>query len=312
MNEGLADFFAASLLDQAVIGPYGIGKIDPSGGRDLSKTYKCPDQSSWEVHAEGQIIGSTMWAVRNAIGAELTDQIMFNALMLFVQNTTQQQASELILAEAREVSPEIEAQVREILLNYGLLDCVRSKPWVNWSVEESANRLPYVVASKASTGVFDFGSIGMPHNMQFSIPKPVDHQGVRLQWYMELGQNFGPSAGSLKPLNLAIRKDQPIIFEFEPTVRMQHDALFEPFYQNGRQEIFIAKDCFGDAEQLHTLLINKNGPETWITKLEIEYVDNLPNYAETCPVAPVENDMGVIVDMDVIVDMGLNIDMQNP
>jgi hypothetical protein len=299
MNEGLADYFAASALNEAIVGNYGIGKVDPKGGRNLSVVSKCPDQYSWEVHAQGKIIGSTMWAVRNAIGQEQADQIMFNALLLFNQNTTHQQASELILAEAAMISADLETQVRSILTDYGMLNCVRSTPWVNWNVEDSLEKLPFSVSTAMNTGVFDFGSIGTPHNLQFSINNPENRAGIKLTWYMEAGQSFGGPPPSLKPLQLALRKNQLVTFEYQPEVKMNHDELFTAYYNNGKQEIYLSKDCLGDQQLAHSLFINKNGPDTWITKMEIEYVDELPNYAELC-IHPVDMVDAGVVDAGVV------------
>ena len=43
-----------------------------------------------------------MWAARQALGAEVADRVMFDALELFNANTTHQEASELLLVEAEE------------------------------------------------------------------------------------------------------------------------------------------------------------------------------------------------------------------
>jgi hypothetical protein len=53
MNEGLADYFAASVADAPVVGEYGIGKLAPNLVRDLSVSRRCPDDLVNEIHADG-------------------------------------------------------------------------------------------------------------------------------------------------------------------------------------------------------------------------------------------------------------------
>ena len=84
MNEGLADYFGGTILDQADVGKYGIGTITGGDGRSLDVAYQCPSDTHWEVRTRS-CIGSTMWAIREAVGKEVADRIMFNALELFNQ-----------------------------------------------------------------------------------------------------------------------------------------------------------------------------------------------------------------------------------
>ena len=152
MNEGLADYFAATVLDLPSIGKYGIGSVNGGEGRDLDIDYSCPQDSHWEVHVHGRVIGSTMWEAREVLGSDIADRVMFDALELFNTYTTHQEASELLLVEAEEEGPEVAEQLREILLAHGMLDCVRSRPWERYRSSESRDRVPYAVPGTQSVG----------------------------------------------------------------------------------------------------------------------------------------------------------------
>ena len=124
MNEGLADFFAASLADDPVIGKY-VGVMG-LGLRDLSKFRRCPEDTDDEIHDHGELIGSTLWALRNEIGVEATDTIAFRGLEQFGIATTHNMAAEFFLAEAAELGPEIEAKTKAVFEQHGFGGCVRS------------------------------------------------------------------------------------------------------------------------------------------------------------------------------------------
>ncbi len=87
MGEGWSDFYAASFLNDPVIGAYVTGN-GTVGIRRASMaaspfTYaNMKDGSLTEVHDGGEIWAAALWAVRKALGAQVTEQIVTTGLKL--------------------------------------------------------------------------------------------------------------------------------------------------------------------------------------------------------------------------------------
>ncbi|MCB9795409.1 MAG: M36 family metallopeptidase [Alphaproteobacteria bacterium] len=81
VDEGIADYFATSMSDDPVLGEYSLAQL--GAARDLSgDSGRCPDDILGEVHYDGEIIGQVSWAIREAYGAELADQIVWGAVTM--------------------------------------------------------------------------------------------------------------------------------------------------------------------------------------------------------------------------------------
>lgn len=88
MDEGSADYFSCSvnndtMLGEAALGQYARNLDAPSGS--------CPSALTAETHADGKLLGTTGWAIRkmlaadlpdNGAGVDLADQIVWGALSL--------------------------------------------------------------------------------------------------------------------------------------------------------------------------------------------------------------------------------------
>lgn len=79
IDEGIADYFACSDNDDSQLGEASLAPL--GAGRDLTDTSKvCPDDMIGEVHADGEIIGSLGWSIREEVGRDLADRIVWDAL----------------------------------------------------------------------------------------------------------------------------------------------------------------------------------------------------------------------------------------
>ncbi|MCA9546792.1 MAG: hypothetical protein KC613_20440, partial [Myxococcales bacterium] len=175
MNEGLADYFAATLADDPVVGAYGIGQLAPDLVRDLSEPRKCPADTTDEIHDHGKVVGSALWAVRNAVGPQAADGIVWTALSQFTMDTTHAEAGELFLAAATEAG--LAEQVEPILTDFGLLGCERVLPFGGY--RPTGDNRGIVVEGKQSLGLFGLGN-GSPAYKQFRFEVPAGAPGVRL------------------------------------------------------------------------------------------------------------------------------------
>ena len=279
MNEGLADYFAGSIADDPVIGAY-VGVMG-LGLRDLSEARRCPEDSIDEIHAHGQLIGSTMWAVREAVGAEIADGIAFRALEQFSRTTDHQQAAELILAEAVDISDEVGNQVREIFEGYGFIDCERSRAWERFRAAQSRDRIPHIVEGSQSAGRGGLDE-GVPAYKQFFIDVDADTAAVQLSWSVGTsGGGFGGFGGGggeqASPLSISVRKNSPIEIGYTPRMTVAEDARYTPELANGGQRIVLSGDCFpADGGRVHTLFLNGGQSAAQIERMDIEVLDAIP------------------------------------
>lgn len=76
MSEGLSDYFAATINDDPVWGDV----IAPSRRRNLENTLNYQTDMTGESHHDGMIFSGALWDLREEIGAEATDQLVFNTL----------------------------------------------------------------------------------------------------------------------------------------------------------------------------------------------------------------------------------------
>lgn len=274
MNEGLSDYFAATVADGSEIGVYGIGALAPGQVRDVDEPRRCPDDLVDEIHAQGRIVGSTMWAVRKALGAEVADRIVFDALQQFTLSTTHDGAAELMLEVAAELG--VEAEVRAIFEDFGFGGCRRTTEWQSWSGATSRDRLPRVVEGKGSGGLAGFRD-GVPAYQQFWVDVPEGTAGVELSWTIGGGGGaIGGLGGSPRPIELAARYREPIEFSYLGGVQMRHDYVVDPPLENGRQVATLTGDCLVvGGGQLHTIFINPNDNAMNVLSMRVELLDDV-------------------------------------
>jgi Zn-dependent metalloprotease len=73
MHEGFSDYFAATITDQPIIGAGFRGPGTNIRRIDVDKKY--PDDVQNQVHADGLIVASALWDVRERLGREVTDEL---------------------------------------------------------------------------------------------------------------------------------------------------------------------------------------------------------------------------------------------
>ncbi|MBT9554883.1 MAG: M36 family metallopeptidase [Myxococcales bacterium] len=141
LNEGYADYFACTTAGDSVIGNYALNAVagltvcgvplSTSGNlaRDLATFRTCPADLTAEVHADGEIFASALWAIRDALGAEKADAVILGALVGFTQSTGFTEAAQATLAEAQATLDAGDAAaVEKAFGDRGLLACERVIP----------------------------------------------------------------------------------------------------------------------------------------------------------------------------------------
>jgi hypothetical protein len=270
MNEGFADYFAATLSEGADIGVWGIGQLSPAQVRNLTEPRRCPDDLIDQVHTDGRIVGSALWALRGELGAELTDAIVWRALEQFGEATTHAEAGELIALEAEAESAEAGAKAREVLTDFGLIDCERALEWTQFLARISRDGLPHRVEGTSSVGLIGFNA-GAPAYKQFYIDVPEGTAGVTLTWS---GQGQGGLAGGGgapdAAMRLYLRENEPVEVQVEGVAQYTVDNAFTPPLEGNEQVITLDASCLPDGGRLYTLFINPGQGPFQITNMDIE------------------------------------------
>lgn len=273
MNEGIADYFAASVADDPTIGAY-VG-VEGLALRDLSEFRGCPEDTLDEVHAHGQLIGSTLWSIRSEIGAAVADEIVFRALEQFTLSTTHEEAAALLLAEAAAFEDEVLAKVTAALEAHGFGGCVRSLPFATFNAAGSRDRLPHIVEGQATTGLPGFEAVGVPAYKQFHVDVPEGAAAVRLTWSMRAGGLLpGLGGGTVQPLDLALRDGEPVRLSYENGVQAEYDARITAPLDGQTQQITLGGGCLPEAGgRIYTLFFNGADDAMQILTMDIEILD---------------------------------------
>lgn len=87
IDEGVSDYFACTENDDAILGEGSLALL--GGARDLSDTSKnCHDAAVGEVHADGEVIGSFAWTMREQFGRTIGDQLVWGAMSLLTADSS--------------------------------------------------------------------------------------------------------------------------------------------------------------------------------------------------------------------------------
>ena len=270
MSEGLADYFASTILDDGFVGHYALGPQ----GRDLESPRSCPADLTTEIHADGKIVGTALWAVREAIGAAAADEIAFHAVQSATAATGLDELGELLRAEA--VIAGVGDLVTPILTSHGLIGCQRVKPWVAVNFAATAEQVPHQVEGweYAQGGFGD----GVPGYHQFSLDVPAG-KAVELSWTMLPPQGFG--GGVNGPLQLALRKDSLVEVAFGGTITANSIIDNAPL-ANDAQAVTLTGNCLPvEGGRLFLLFLNRNEAGQAVAQMGISLVDFPANDAVT-------------------------------
>lgn len=284
MNEGFADYFAASMSGHPYIGTYGLATAAPHLLRNLSDPKVCPDDLKTEIHADGKIIGSAMWSLRTELGQKTTDGIILRALQSFSQTTNVDQAASLIVDEAYLVSDEVGAATEDVMNAHGLLDCPRAKPWGDFNVYTDEDQVPIAVGGTSSVPTANFPN-GAPAYVQFYVDVPEDAKIISMTWLAQASQGFFGGGGEATPMSLAIRSENPIEFDWTAGGAPTADAILasKPV-TGGWSGVVLDTSCFTPGQRLYTTMLNPGSSPNNVmqTKLQVLTTGTNSNDVQSC------------------------------
>jgi hypothetical protein len=215
IHEAYGDYFACTVTDDPHASEYALGTLMGNGvGRDLSVFKKCPDDYYGEVHDDGEIYGSALWEIREAIGREHADRIIFDAMLTLGMESDFEDAAEATIAEAATLDPPQGDAVEAIFAAHGLLGCAdRIKPFVDTNEEVDATWLP----GTQTTGVPEFAEAA-PAYMQYTAEVEEGTTSLTLEVTAEIGGLMGILGAFLGggeiDLSVALKHDGPVEYVF--------------------------------------------------------------------------------------------------
>lgn len=81
LDEGTADYFACTVNDDPILGGSALAAL--GGQRDLTEVpKKCPEGVFGESHMDGGLVGNASWRIRQAVGREVADPLIWSSIQL--------------------------------------------------------------------------------------------------------------------------------------------------------------------------------------------------------------------------------------
>jgi hypothetical protein len=240
LNEAYADYFAGTLANESVIGNYALNDVEPmtvcgfplgAGGgnlaRDMTAERTCPEDLTAEVHADGEIFASALWAIRSAIGPDKADGVIMGALVGFSQTTGFSQAADATIARAKsDLDAADAAMVEQVLTDRGLVGCKR----VVAPNTVGARGIPLRFEGSDSFALNPFGDF-VPGYLQFQVELP------------------------------------PGVTEIKVAVFAQGDLNIEAAWKPGDQEIVYSAPFAPGSDAFVTKPFESGGGNQWTTRL---------------------------------------------
>lgn len=129
IDEGLADYFAATINGSPVLGE----ALPEELRRDISaKGKRCPEDTLGEVHNDGAIISSAAWEIREILGPELADTLLWESVSMLTSRAQPQDFAEAVGARAEELQQDGVlssldlAEIKASMASRGLTECGRT------------------------------------------------------------------------------------------------------------------------------------------------------------------------------------------
>ena len=240
MNEGFADYFAASLANDPLMGAYALTNVSsifapgpPQDlSRDLSELKRCPEDLTTEFHADGEIVGSAMWAIRQALGAEVADGVILEALQTFTNETTIEDAGLAIAEAAAKLDPPRDAEVTAILEDHGMLGCDRVMDYAPFEAT-GPGALPVEVPGTMTTGLYQFKS-WVPGFLQWRFALPEGKVAFKIEMDVIGGSAYTGYGGPAPTLSLLVKKGADAIEFTYKGATVTHDADAEIKLDKGK------------------------------------------------------------------------------
>ncbi len=198
VNEGMADYWSSTFQGDACSAEYFGSAFGQACLRDLDNDRKTPDDLLGEAHEDGMIVGGTLWAVRQAVGVPLADDIIYGALgslssaPTFLEYATAVDEHAAALADTGELDQADLDAIASIFEERGWYKSGRVIPIADGGSEQGifmgADLLAGYAGSAACTLArsFDGGLLfPLPFQFSFTLPTDVDVAAVNIDFGLQ-------------------------------------------------------------------------------------------------------------------------------
>ncbi len=216
LNEGYADFFAATIAGDPRMGEYAGRGFGAAGAlRDATNTMTCPQDLWGEVHQDSNPFSGALWGLRSASASTFPfDAAVYTAMIGLPSLATFEQAAEATIAELGVAfDAAAAAEAREAFAARGLLGC-------NDRVVD-ANTHPVAFLEGTSTGLAP-----TPGYLQLRATL-AERAGVVRVSAMRVDATLGGplmGGGAPAPQIVLKRADAPVRFRYAADGSVTHDG----------------------------------------------------------------------------------------
>ncbi len=254
LNEGIADYFPASLAGDPVLGAWALG----SQARDLSRLVKCPDDLVGEPHFDGQMLSSTLWDLRGRAGKTIVDDLAFQSLMKAGPSTGLGEMADFLLETVDESYPDLHATAAEVIAAHGIQGCIRERDWAD--IEAGSGGLPVYLQGRHSSGVSDFRK-AVPAPVQFRVTVPEGATSLTVTVDARTPDALSGGTGETVALGLALlRGASPISYSYIPVKSNTSEATLDPVIATNTFTWTLSGSCLVPGT-LHLQFMNRSyGP----------------------------------------------------
>jgi len=269
VNEALADYFATSTLGTPRVASYILG----DGARDLTQLRRCPDDLVGESHRDGQILSGALWSMRERLGVDVADRVVWNALQTFDRKSTLSDATQAILAEAQRQAPQI--PVQDIFEAHGLVGCVRFKEHRDFSADAGALYQPEVPGTL--TAPAPFKEVGAPAPVQQWVTLDRNARALTIKYAAISGTVLG-IGGAAADVAVAVRPgDRPIHHDYRGGKATMDATVVPGASQPGSsvRQVVLAGRCLSQGHLVFQL-VNHGEPAALLSSLRVTQSDEPP------------------------------------
>jgi len=208
INEGMADYFSMTFTGDPNLGEYGGTETGQPYIRTGTNQNQCPWDLIGESHYDGQIWMGGMWSVRQALGADLSDQIVYGTLLSLPTDADFSVAAATVTQTVNEMQGQglLTAQQVQTVAGIigssqrGMVDCHRIVPL---DYRPAGKDAIYGYGMPTYQGYID----QWPMPLQWSIEVPSD--GTKLTF--QIVDNY--QVGNL--WTVYVRRDQPVEIDWD-------------------------------------------------------------------------------------------------
>jgi hypothetical protein len=224
LNEGFADYAALSLTENPVLGRYAQAGAE-GAIRRLEPARSCPTDLTGEIHDDGAVWASSLWAFRQ--GLDAADRSGFDRAVLIAmttmvgRNASYDDAAEAVI---QELSISMDADAAEALHSHlttqGMLACERLRPLNTEAAEIPQNPIIERLHLSAADSFGLRRGTFVPAPYQLLIHLPAGTRSAQLAWTEKSGGQAGgiPGGGENTDdgaIEAVVRLNERITFTYQ-------------------------------------------------------------------------------------------------